>query len=105
MTIQHANPAFVEHLMKRAENAGVPLGLREGLVQYCAARRPMGSFLTAVVKNDLKDAVGRADEVSIRHFGEIVGFLYNYAPGPCWGSPAAVEAWLEADEPVAENYD
>jgi hypothetical protein len=101
----HPNPAFVEHLQKRAATARVPIGLRDGLVWYCAARRAPGSFLLAVLRNDLKDAVGRADEISSRHFAEILGFLYNYAPGPCWGSPEHVEAWLADPEPVTENYD
>jgi len=103
--ILQPNPAFVDHLTLHAELGDVPAGLIDGLVQYCAARRPMGGFLTAVVKNDLKEAVGRADPVNLLALHEIVVFLFNHAPGQCWGSPELVEAWLASGEPVPENYD
>jgi len=93
------------HLTGRAREAGVPVTLQDGLVQYCAARRPMGGFLTAVVRNDLAGAVGRADPVSMVALAGIIQFLHNYAPAPCWGSPIIVDAWLMDPNPVRENYD
>ena len=41
----------------------------------------MGRFLTAVVENNLKEAVGRADYVNVRALPIYVKYFYNYAPG------------------------
>ena len=54
-----------------------------------------GNFLTAVLSNDLTEAVGRADEKNLAALGDWVRFLYCYAPADCWGSPEKVEAWNE----------
>lgn len=45
-----------------------------------------GSFLTAVITNDLNGAVGAADHLNIRLIPEYVFYFYNYCPGNCWGS-------------------
>jgi len=55
-----------------------------------------GSFLYAVLSNDLKGAVGRADHNNQRLIFEYVAYLYNYCPADCWGSPEKVENWLKA---------
>lgn len=89
---------YREHLHRRLQESGVPGGT--GLIEYIAARRPTGQFLRAVLSNDLKEAVARADPVSRLRLYELVVFLYNYAPGSCWGSPERVEAWLHpTDDP------
>jgi len=58
--------------------------------EYC----PTGSFLEAVLNNDLTEAVGRADEDNLKALPEIVGYCYNEIPMACWGSPEKVEKWL-----------
>ena len=40
----------------------------------------MGSFLTAVVENNLDEAVGKADSVNVRALPIYVKYFYNYAP-------------------------
>ena len=64
------------------------------LQRYIEHHIPTGGFLEAVLSNDLKEAVGRADEDNMRVLPEIVGYLYNEAPGLCWGSPKRVKDWL-----------
>jgi hypothetical protein len=66
----------------------------EGLRRYIDHHIPTGHFLEAVLSNDLKEAVGRADEGNMRVLPELVSFLYNEAPGACWGSPQRVKEWL-----------
>ena len=53
-----------------------------------------GSFLTAVLENDLSNAVACADDNNLPNLLAFVGYLYNEAPGLCWGSPATVKAWI-----------
>jgi hypothetical protein len=97
--------AYQEHLTKRLVETGVPVTLHDGLRNYIAGRRPVGSFLTAVLSNDLAGAVVRADPGNKFALPEIVLFLHNYAPSPCWGSPEAVEAWLADPNPVPEIFE
>jgi hypothetical protein len=54
-----------------------------------------GSFLMAVLENNLSEAVGRADDENLANLPAYVGYLYNEAPAPCWGSPAKCEAWAK----------
>ena len=62
---------------------------------YVKERIPTGSFLEAVLCNDLREAIGRADENNQRVLPEIVAWLYNEAPSNCWGSREKVTAWLK----------
>lgn len=66
----------------------------DGLKRYVEHRAPPGCFLRAVLENDLKGAVARADDENQRVIPIYVFWLYNEAPAACWGSPAAVEEWL-----------
>lgn len=93
------------HLRQRLIVSRVPEGLHEGLIEYIVQRRPTGGFLAAVLTNDLQQAAVRADEVNARHLREIVLFLHNDAPAPCWGSPERVNAWLADPNPVLEVFE
>lgn len=52
-----------------------------------------GGFLTAVLSNDLKEAVARGDEGAIENLPHIVAYLYNDVPSGAWGSPENVRTW------------
>jgi hypothetical protein len=88
------------HLREHLFSTHVPGHLHTGLLEYIVSRRRTGGFLEACLKNDLKEAVVRADQISLDHLFHIVFFLFNYAPAPCWGSPDEVEAWLSSKEPT-----
>ena len=74
--------------------AGIPLPILEGLRHYAMHHVPTGSFLEAVLSNDLTKAMGRADEHSRRSLWNIVNYCYNALPSTSWGSPEKVKAWL-----------
>jgi hypothetical protein len=76
----------------------LPVGLRGGLERYIEHGVPPGHFLTAVLTNDLREACSRADDINRYLLWDIVGWLWNEAPAPCWGSPEKVSAWLLAAE-------
>ena len=61
---------------------------------YVELGRPPGSFLTAVICNDLTQACRRADEVNLRNLPAFVAYFYNDVPGPCWGSRERMDAWM-----------
>jgi hypothetical protein len=93
------------HLSRRLVECDVPANLHEGLVEYVAARRPVGGFLNAVLSNDLRGAIVRADPVTGRGLRQVVLFLNNYVPAPCWGSSSAVSAWLLDMDPAPEIFE
>jgi hypothetical protein len=82
-----------------------PETIRESLTRYVEHGVPPGDFLRAVLENDLKEAIGRADYINGPSIHHIVSYLYNSIPSTAWGSPEAVEAWLAAkrEERAAAN--
>lgn len=71
--------------------------------RYILQGIPPGSFLTAVVCNDLREAFARADDVNAQHMHGWVRFFYNYAPSGCWGSPERYNNWLAKFSNGAES--
>lgn len=67
----------------------------ESLDRYVKHGIPPGSFLLAVLSNDLMQAVNRADEESAANLREIVSHVYNRLPSGSHGSMEKVEAWVE----------
>jgi len=74
---------------------GVPEHLRDGLALYIMHGYQPGGFLTAVLENDLFQAVNRGDDDSQAGLVGLVGYLYNEAPARCHGSPDRVTAWMQ----------
>ncbi len=73
---------------------GLPEHMREGMRDYIEHRYPPGRFLNAVLSNDLRTACEKADHINRHRLFDIVSWLYNEAPGNCWGSAEAVRLWL-----------
>ena len=73
----------------------LPQSLRSGMRRYIEDGVIPGGFLVAVLSDGLSDAMGRADEENRKRLYDIVSFVYNEAPGDCWGSRAKVKAWVE----------
>ena len=71
----------------------LPDDLREGMQRYIDDGYIPGHFLTAVLENDLSEAVGRADPLNLILLPAIVQWVYNEAPADCWGSRQKVLAW------------
>jgi hypothetical protein len=80
------------------EYEAIPEHMRAALTRYVMERIEPGDFLTAVIKNDLKEAVGRADAVNLPLLPVYVRWFYNVAPGCCWGSPQNFQEWLSERE-------
>ena len=72
----------------------IPNELRAALYRYVESHIPPGGFLTAVLENDLMEAVGRADHTNIQILKEICQYVHWEMPSTCHGSPEMVAAWL-----------
>jgi hypothetical protein len=75
---------------------GVPEHTRGALERYVVDGLPPGSFLSAVLTNDLVEAVGRADDQNLAALVDIVRLIYNYIPGSSWHSEEAMVEWMKA---------
>lgn len=76
----------------------LPEHMQEGMRLYIEEGVEPGSFLRAVLENNLMEALGRADHVNRDSLFDYGNFLYNEAPPPCYGSAEKVSAWLRVFE-------
>jgi len=74
----------------------IPQRMMGAIDRYINQGLPPAHFLTAVISNDLKEAVGRADDENLANLPAYVAYLYNEAPSPCWGSEKKMKAWVES---------
>ncbi len=75
----------------------IPPAILDGLRRYSVEHLGTGSFLTAVLENNLSEAIIRADRFSLAAIKDIVMYVHWEIPGPCHGSPDKVNAWLKRD--------
>lgn len=85
----------------------VPFHLHEGLVRWVENGIPPGSFLRAVISNDLLGAIFRADETSLSALYDICAFLNSEAaPASAFFREHALEQWpvfIQADNRAEAN--
>lgn len=67
----------------------------ESLQAYVDNGRPVGSFLQAVLENDLEWAFIRADLECTINMRDIVAYCYTKLPAGCRGSRQAVAEWFK----------
>ena len=72
-----------------------PLNVIESLERYRDEGIPTGDFLRAVLENNLRDSMGRADAYNLLALPDIVAWVYNRMPSAAWGSPEKYKAWIE----------
>lgn len=72
----------------------LPHHMRDAMQRYVEHGIAPGSFLTAVLSNDLMGAMGRADDINRASLYDYAVFLRSNAPIGCWGSPQHVEDWI-----------
>lgn len=82
----------------KGDYAQIPEHMQQALRRYVLQGIKPGHFLTAVICNDLRNAVGHADETNLPLLKLYVQWLYNVAPGPCWGSDERMLKWLDDRE-------
>ena len=67
----------------------------DSIDRYITHGIPTGSFLEAVLCNDLMEAMGLADMGNRLALFEICDYIYNETPSGCHGSPEKVRAWMK----------
>ena len=69
--------------------------IKESLQRYVEHRIPLSGFLTAVLENNLMEAMGRADIVNRVALYNICMYVYNNLPSSVWGNPEKVKNHLK----------
>ena len=77
------------------EYAILPDHIRSGVKRYIEDGQKPGSFLCAVISNNLLEATVRADSINLPRLKEIMQFLFNYCPDDSWGSETALQKWVD----------
>ena len=89
-----------EEARKHEQYCQIPPYLLEIIYLYVQEGRQPGHFLSAVLCNDLFEAVGRADSDALKALGLIVIFIHNRVPSCAYKirhvpGPKAVNRWLK----------
>jgi len=79
-------------------NFYIPNYMMGAIDRYIHKRIPPGHFLTAVITNNLSEAVTRADDTNLSNLPAYVAYFYNEAPSLCWGSERTMKKWLAGRE-------
>lgn len=72
----------------------LPDHMQDGTRLYIEHGILPGSFLTAVICNDLFTAMWKADDINRYRLFDWCSFFYNEAPSQCFGSPDKMEKWM-----------
>lgn len=76
----------------------IPETTRQSLIDYVLHRAPGGSFMGAVMENNLTEALGQADDLNVKAIHPIVAWAYNFVPALARGSEEKVKAWLANED-------
>ena len=72
-----------------------PVHILASINRYVEHGLRPGSFVTAVLSNDLTGALLAGDEDSLRGLRDIMRYVHWEIPGGCHGSKSIVERWLK----------
>ena len=80
----------------RGEYAAIPDDMKDSIIKYIEYGAEPGNFLTAVITNDLKKAVGHADRTNFELLRMYVQWFYNVAPGESQGDIQKMRSWMQS---------
>lgn len=74
----------------------IPDDAGESIEMYVKHGIPPGSFLTAIICNNLRDAFGQADRINAENIPAYVMYFYWEVPAHICGDPATMNHWIRA---------
>jgi len=90
--------------MTRIDYATIPPAVREALDNHAQHHRTTGDFTTAVLANDLAQAVGYASPESLAAPPSIIAYVWHELPRECCRSHDRVRAWRAIEAAKQEGY-
>lgn len=85
-------------MIKEINYSLIPEHMRRGVSLYLEKGIRPGSFLTAVLENNLVESIAQADSINQTWIKNWANFLYNEMPIVSWGSKEKVNAWIKNKE-------
>ena len=73
----------------------IPERMMPGIKRYIENGIKPGSFLTAIIQNDLIGVCRYADYENLRNIPAYTAYFYNECPMSCWGSPEKMKNWIK----------
>jgi hypothetical protein len=80
------------------ESAEVPASIVAAIDRFVQHRIAPGSFVRAILSNDLTGAFRTADEDSLRGLLDIMRYIHWNIPAGCHGSESKVKKWLKGQD-------
>lgn len=90
------NPIMMFEVEFDGEYAAIPARMQASLRRYVLHGVRPGDFLQAVIANNLRAAVGHADDENLPLLKLYVQWFYNVAPPGCHGTAANMQEWMTA---------
>jgi len=81
----------------------IPERMHGGIIRYIVNRIPPGSFLTAIITNDLKRAITFADDENMWIIPVYIAFFYNKVPYSIHGNEENFDNHLEGKDIINED--
>ncbi|NDD53226.1 hypothetical protein EBZ39_05025 [bacterium] len=72
----------------------IPERMQDAIKRYVIDRVKPGSFLTAVITNNLRRAFDYADDENVKLIGLYVQWFTDFPPALCWGDEQSMNKWL-----------
>ena len=83
--------------------ASVPVDYMAGAIErYVEHHIEPSGFMQALLCNDLREAVMRADGMNVAHIPHWVSWMVSNLPRESWGSPERYHAWLAGGSDAKE---
>jgi hypothetical protein len=83
----------------------IPQHIKDSLLRYLQFGYSPGSFLMAVLTNNLGEAIGNADKHSMEKLKLIWLFTVNAMPGVAVGNRKIVDEWMSDEDLRKETMD
>ena len=75
------------------DGARFPYAMRKAMTDWVLEAVPPGNFLTAVIQNNLREAVCMADDHNVKIIKQYVIWFINRTDRRCWGSIERFVNW------------
>jgi len=103
MLLVNGEELTIERIEKVFAQYRIPQYMADGTYNYLHYGVKPGSFLSAVICNDLRGAVENADDNNGRCLVNWVKFFYNHCPAGSWGSLETMKKWQEERRTICES--
>lgn len=73
----------------------IPDSVLQEINSFVLKGTPTGSFVSAVLRNDLKLAIGTGGPSALAAIRKVVSYMYNRVPSMCYGDAESIQSWRE----------